>query len=669
MKSKTSARLFLFSFLLAFGTTVGEPASSKARPDSAAPDRVLAEQAGQIDALIEAELQERRIAPASLTEDSVFLRRIYLDAVGRIPTLEEARTFLDSAAADKRRRLIDELLSSEGRVSREYNYWADLLRIKTRMPNVPGRPYQEWIKSAVRENLPYDQFVRELITAEGYIWDKGAAGYYLRDAGMPLDHMANTFQTFLGTQLVCAQCHDHPTDDFTQMDYYRQAAYVFGVKTSDRRMGQIYRQVNNRTKDSEAVAPEVRQMARRLIRPLRNRVNDTQQKLKLPDDYQYADARPKSVVEPGVIFGKAIEVEQGENLRDGYARWLTSADNPRFARVIANRLWKRAMGVGLIEPVDDLSDGYEASHPELMDYLTQLVIDLDFDLRAYMRVLYHTETYQRNVWPEEWEEGTAYHFAGRRLQRLSAEQLWDSLAGLIVPDLDRRPGAVARDRRLEGAQELIGMSADQIIERARNQMASEKLRRQQSQQRLRLNRLIKQARANQDKEELGRLQKRLRELAGDGANSAGRTARSDRDKIRNTQRQDSRWKDIPAGLVRASELTSPAPPGHFLRQFGQSDRETIENANDEANVPQILTLLNGPIHNYMWGAKSLLRANVGTVEDPERQLESAFLTVLTRRPTAEESEWLLPMLRRHRESALKDIVWTLVNTKQFVFVQ
>ena len=174
---------------------------------------------------------------------------------------------------------------------------------------------------------------------------------------------------------------------------------------------------------------------------------------------------------------------------------------------------------------------------------------------------------------------------------------------------------------------------------------------------------------NKDKEEIDRLQRKLRELENGNSDVVNRAVRNNQNRARNANRKENRWQGVPAGLVRASELTSPAPPGHFLRQFGQSDRETIENANDGANIPQILTLLNGPVHNYMWGANSLLRANVLSANNPEQQLEAVYLSVLTRLPTQEESGWLLPILNRNRELALKDIVWTLVNTKQFVFVQ
>ncbi len=622
-----------------------------------------------IDTMISAAMKENGTVANPRTSDQVFLRRVYLDIVGRIPSLDEATAFLGGTSATKRRDLIDDLLSSEGHVSREFNYWADLLRIQSRMRNAPGTPYLDWIKAAVRENKPYDDMVRELITAEGYIWDNGAAGYYLRDAGMPLDHMANTFQVFLGTQLVCAQCHDHPYDEFTQIDYYQQAAYIYGVKTNDREIAKEYRKLN-RKKTGDGISPETKRVARNMIRPLRYRVNETKSKLRLPDDYQYDDAKPKSVVEPDTIFGDPIELSRGDSPRDSYAKWLTSSDNPRFATVIANRLWKRVMGVGIIEPVDDLSDGYSASHPGLMEYLAQLVIDLDFDLNEYLRVLYNTKTYQRSAATEEWAKGDPYFFEGPLLRRMSAEQLWDSVVGLVVADVDHRKGKPSQRQRYGQAKDLVGMDADDILKVAEKQAVIEKrskeLRAEQQEIRKQLKKAGK-SRNNLTVQQLKRRQtkisKELRQVSGSSryGRSAGRKQGS--------ENKDPRWEGIPSELVRASEIQSPAPSKHFLRQFGQSDRETIENANDEANVPQILTLLNGPIYTMLRKPNSVFQEMFEQSSNAAELLDALYLSILSRLPSPDERAMLLPALQSNPLQGSNDLTWALLNTRQFAFIQ
>ncbi len=648
------------------------PASAIARSAGFLTDSTLNSHVQRIDELVQAGLKEQGMQANSPAEDAVFLRRAYLEIVGRIPNLEEVRSFFQSFAPRKRRDLIDRLLDSDGYVSREFHYWADLLRAQSRLRNAPGQPYLDWIENSLRENKPYDRMVRELIQSKGYIWENGAAGYYLRDAGMPLDHMANTFQVFLGTQLVCAQCHDHPYDEFTQLDYYRQAAYIFGVKTTDREMLKEYRKINRRLSDGEDIDPEVQQMARRMIRPLRYRVNETNAKLKLPDDYQYDDAKPKSVVKPSVLFGNNIQLERGESHRDGYAAWLTSAENPRFATVIANRLWKRVMGVGLIEPVDDLADGYAASHPKLVDYLTEMMIHLQFNLRDYLRVLYNTQTWQRNVSTEEWKKGSPYYYPGPLLKRMSAEQLWDSTIGLIVRDVDERRGRSNQNQRYYNqAEQLVDISAEEILALAAKQTQANRLRNQQLQKRRTLQQQINVAKRNQDSETLRRLQQEQAAL-NKKTRLAGKNATSQRrkqERSRSSDHDDLRWRGIPAELVRASELPSPAPARHFLRQFGQSDRETIENANDEANVPQILTLLNGPIHFHLWKPNSLFRTTADSMRGADELLDAIYLTILTRHPSPEERTLLLPELKKNPRTAAKDLAWVLLNTRQFAFIQ
>ena len=192
------------------------------------------EAAAKIDQLIAAKLVENKLTPNPVTPDDVFVRRLYLDLTGRIPTKRETLNFLESNDPDKRAALVDSLIGSDGYVSHFYNYFSNLLRTRTSISGNgqsvgAGHAYEGWIKDAIRGNKPYDDFVRELVTASGASWENPATGYYLRDYGMPLDNLAITTQVFLGTQIVCAQCHDHPFDSWTQMDYYHLSAFTYGM--------------------------------------------------------------------------------------------------------------------------------------------------------------------------------------------------------------------------------------------------------------------------------------------------------------------------------------------------------------------------------------------------------------------------------------------------------
>ncbi len=297
-------------------------------------------------------------APAS---DETFLRRIYLDVIGRIPSLEESTRFLECKDADKRAQLIDELLGSEGFVSHMFNWKADLLRVSTNglAQGQPGKFYDDWVKDAIRSRMPYDEFVRRLITASGYLWENGAVGFYVRDLGMPLDHMSNMSRIFLGTRIECAQCHDHPLEPITQKDFYQMTAFTFGVSNLSNPGGYSPDNVKQYPEIKARLAAMEKDMAlaqsvSQVIAPLKRLTLDTDKQLMYPESYLYDAALRGKSVEPRTLFGDEVVVTDGDR-RKAFAEWMTSPRNPRFAKNIANRLWKRVMGAGLIEPVDSLS--------------------------------------------------------------------------------------------------------------------------------------------------------------------------------------------------------------------------------------------------------------------------------------------------------------------------
>ena len=186
--------------------------------------------------------------------------------------------------------------------------------------------------------------------------------------------------------------------------------------------------------------PSQRRVVRDLVSPLTAQAAEVKRDLKLPDDYQYKNGRPKQKISPKTPFGGEAVVGKKDNPREVYANWLTSPENPRFSKVIANRLWKKTMGIGLIEPVDNFMDDTVASNSELMDYLTKLMVAYDFDQKQYLRMLLNTRTYQSAVSVDTPEPDETYHFQGPILRRMTAEQLWDSMLTLAVVDLDERVG-------------------------------------------------------------------------------------------------------------------------------------------------------------------------------------------------------------------------------------
>lgn len=754
-------------------------------------------QSDRVDEFIGAAYRENNILPNAPIDDNIFVRRIYLDIAGRIPTPQESGQFLSDKHPEKRDRLIDRLLNSEGHVSHSYNYWADILRINNRLQqsgNDAEFAYRHWLKDSIRENKPYDQLVRELVSARGYIWENGAVGYYQRDRGMALDNMSNTVRVFLGTRLECAQCHDHPFDKWTQMDYFQMAAFsngmdarsyggdnraMIGKITSDaryeavekatgikkfpvqrdagrlkryladkgfqRRIDQLgikdrneFIKLNKKAKDAWAEAEVARRKFGRVTSDIYNPIQYTMvsakdKELKLPHDYQYDDADPHEVVTPETMFGLEIDVEKltdPESTIDVYAEWMTSKDNPTFTRVIVNRLWKKVYGVGLIEPVDELTENSIASHPQLLAHLEDRLKEINYDMRAFLADLYKTETYQRQAFGGEILGGMPYYFPGPKLRRMSAEQIWDSLAALSIPGVDQyQPTFASQLERIERARQihvsLEGREPNEFRSMMKKvyKIAGDRYGRMDE-----LRSLVYKAKADEKPQLVKKYSEELRKLtsdtrqeitaiahdkvqkkidgnsliastgmqamatAGEGMSDTmmggssnvvvtslpplpkveepeGLNKNQRRKWSKSVSTKQKQWRSITKGLMRASEMQSPAPRGHFLREFGQSDRETIENANTEASVPQALNLLNSQTVEILANPFSILGQTLMAAETSEERVAAIFRAMLTREPTDSEVARLAPMLDDNPNVGSRDIIWIILNTQQMIFVQ
>lgn len=576
--------------------------------------------AKEIDRLIQANYAKHNVQPNPRTSDAQFLRRIYLDTTGTIPGYQETRKFLGTTESDKRSVLIDELLSSDGCASHNFNYWADVLRYTDNLNGtVRGESYRQWIKQSLAESKPWDRIVREMLTADGLIWTNPATGYLQRDANMPLDNMNNTVRIFLGTRIGCAQCHDHPFDHWTQKEFYQMAAFTYGTLTSTHGGDTRYWQSNpnDRLQEEYALIEQEEEDRRNnsyrfndLVRVNMMMVNDqTDRKITLPKDYAYDNAKPGDVVEPKALFGTLAEPRSGETPRQAFARWLTSKDNPRFALTIANRLWKQAFGIGQIEPVDDMMDSTVAENPELMAFLESEMKRLDFDLKEFQRIIFNTDVYQRQASFEEVNPGDTFHFAGPALRRMTAEQAWDSFLKLAVPDEYREMPAGLRTG-------VIGVDLTSI--KAPDLLAADNS---------------------------------VRQI--DGSQSQ--------------RQQPYIYKGVL--LARASELPSPVPASHFLRTFGQSDRELISASSTSGSVPQILFMFNGPISHMLLESNSTIYNNVMKKRSVAEGIRAIFLTVLNREPDADEAALGEKEVAERGAAGYGNVIWSLVNTREFLFVQ
>jgi hypothetical protein len=353
-------------------------------------------QTNYIDRLIDAKLQRLKIQPSPAVDDASFLRRVSLDLKGQLPSPEEVQAFVASASKTKRSELIDKLISSPAYVDHWTLKWGDLLQNSRKYLGEKGAfEFREWIRDSIAQNKPYDRMVREMLMAKGSSYENPAANFY-RVTRDPKPTMEKTTQVFLGVRMVCAQCHDHPFERWTQNQYYEMAAFFSAVGL----------------RPGYEVGEEI----------LYDQRQDYD--MKHPKDGRVMN--PKFIV-PASWSGTGAPPTDALR-RQAYAEWLTARDNPFFAKSTVNRVWSYFFGRGIIDPVDDIRASNPPSNPALLDALSKDFLDHNFDLRQLMRTIANSRTYQASVAANEWNEKDGENFSHAIPRRLSAEELMDALA-------------------------------------------------------------------------------------------------------------------------------------------------------------------------------------------------------------------------------------------------
>ena len=344
-----------------------------------------------IDKLVDQKLLKVKALPAPLCDDATFMRRIYLDLTGLPPTPEQTRAFLSDNSDNraKRTHLIDTLL-----VSREYedkwtSKWADLLDVNSKYIGDPGvLKFRNWIHSAVADNMPYDKFVRSLMTASGDAYQNAPANY-LRIARDTSTATENITQLFLGVRFSCAKCHDHPFERWTQNQYYQLGAFFARVGYK-----------NTATAGDEVIF---------------NR-----------DEGEVMHPKTGLAVAPAVPVGKLSNANLVDR-RTEFADWLVSPENPFFSRAMVNRLWSYFLGKGIIDPVDDIRASNPPSNPALLEALNTDFVHSKFDLKHMMRQIALSRVYQSSIAVNHWNEDDKINFSHAMPRRLEAEQLLDAI--------------------------------------------------------------------------------------------------------------------------------------------------------------------------------------------------------------------------------------------------
>ncbi|MEI6234525.1 MAG: DUF1549 domain-containing protein [Planctomycetota bacterium] len=364
---------------------------------------------GRIDELVADKWKRMKILPSAQCNDSEYLRRVYLDLTGLPPSAENVTAFLADARESrvKREDVVDKLVGCPEFIEHVSNKWADLLQVNRKFLGTEGSTaFREWIYKQIEANVPYDQFARSILTATGSNKDNPPSSYFkvLRD---PAETMENTTHLFLATRFNCNKCHDHPFERWTQDQYYQTAAFFAQVELKA---------------DTSSGDRKIGGTAVEGAKPLYEIVGD-----KKAGDVTHL--RTQKVAPPTFPYPAKYELkdEDKASRRERLAAWITTADNRYFAMSYVNRLWGYLMGVGIIEPLDDIRAGNPPTNPELLDYLTKEFTQHNFDVRHVMKLICKSRTYQLTIVPNTWNADDKTNYSHATARRLPAEVLCDAV--------------------------------------------------------------------------------------------------------------------------------------------------------------------------------------------------------------------------------------------------
>ncbi|WP_020469288.1 DUF1549 and DUF1553 domain-containing protein [Zavarzinella formosa] len=389
-----------------------------------------------VDVHVFEQLNSLRLTASPMSSDSVFIRRAFLDTLGQIPEPDEVRRFLSDENPDKRKILIDRLVSRPEFADYWSQKWADLLRTEEKALDRKGvRVFHQWIRDAIARDMPLNQFAAEIVTARGSTYQNPAANFY-RSLREPYARSESIAQVFLGIRLQCAKCHNHPFDAWTQDDYHEFAATF----------GQVDYRINGNNRKDKFDQHEF----------------DGEQIVFMNRDLALKHPRTGKAMAPRLL-GETSPLKPGADSLDRFADWLADQQNPYFARAQVNRVWYHLFGRGLVEPNDDLRLSNPPVNAPLLDELEMQFREGGFKLKPLVRLIMNSRTYQQSAIPGPTNDGDETHFSRAIVQPLEAEQLFDAVCQMLNqrPKFDGYPkgtkamqmAAMPQDRRSRRAQQ------------------------------------------------------------------------------------------------------------------------------------------------------------------------------------------------------------------------
>lgn len=489
-----------------------------------------------IDHKLIAKWKDLGLFPSPLCSDAEFFRRIHLDAIGTLPTPDEIRAFLKDNSADKRKQAIERVLNRPEFVDYWALKWGDLLRINRDFLKDRGMwSFHNWVRACLRDGKAVDAMVRDIITAEGSTFTEGPANFYMV-ARTPADWAETASQLFLGVRIGCAKCHHHPFEKWSQDDYYGMSAFFVRLGTKGSREFGLFGQ---------------------------------EQVVYLKNVGEQTHPRKGGVVPPHPLDGN--DMNDPLDRRVKLAEWMTSPDNPFFARNMVNRFWGYLLGRGLVEPLDDMRATNPASNPELLDALAKDFVDHKFDLKHLLRTIMNSRAYQLSSQAAAGNRADAQnvHYARFAVRRMAAEPLADAL--------DFATGTVLK------------------------------------------------------------------------------------------------YQGVPLG-TRAIQLPDSQVQSYLMDIFGRPPRQiTCEcERTTQPNIAQALHLLNSDFLNVKINAPDGRLSNLIKAKKEVREIvEELYLVTLSRPPRADELERMVQLIAQapNQREGLQDLLWVLLNSKEFLFVR
>ncbi len=357
-----------------------------------------------VDTLVFDKLKTLQIVPSDLCADDEFLRRAYLDITGRLPSIEEAQAFLADSNPNKRAAIVDQLLDSDDYASFWSLKWCDILRANSKKLKVAGvHKFRLWVYESLKQDKPLDQFARELLTAQGSVFENPAANYW-RASRDPQDATETTAQLFLGVRIQCAKCHNHPFERWTQDNYY-------GIAAAFTRIGR------------------------------KNALDAEEEVVFVQPAGEVTQPRTGKQMKVHLLLQGDVDVPSDQDRRVVFAEWLTKADNPFFARSLTNRIWGHLLGRGIVEPVDDFRDSNPPSNAKLLEELTRQFVANGFSQKWVIRTIMNSRIYQLSSRTNSFNKNDEIYCSHATTRLLSAEQLLDAICAVtaVAEDFKNAP--------------------------------------------------------------------------------------------------------------------------------------------------------------------------------------------------------------------------------------